>query len=637
MVNPIYQQDEELLLNPFGSKYLSSGTYTDVNSNEFIVQEDTVISVLTGGDASISENSIDYKTSMNLSGVTLKKGALIVAPVGEAFKSITIDSGSIMAYNCVVKGEKPGSFVGLLDDYPDAVAAYSLRKLKADYTGAAIEVRKTVGGVTTNQDIGFDSNGELDTASLLSFVGAGNDGFVVTWYDQSGEGNDVTQVAADSQPIIVSSGILESLNGKPSVNFIDTGDKLNANSTITVNSSFTVFNSNAYSNINYVYGSDSPIASGLISGGTAANGVTVFSNPNVSSYNDSETAAQKLAVLIQNANTNIDVNNAGLISTSNIGQVYVESVGNRAPTRSFSVRGNIQECVFFSDDKLATRAGIQTNINDYYNIYWDGSQTGLLDDYPNAAAAYSLRALNSAYTGPAIRVQSSGGGAPQDIGFLYDGSLDTEALLNYVGSNDGSILTWYDQSGGGNNATQATASKQPKIVNSGVVNELNGKPTMTFLSPFLMDLNLSQYPFTSGGDATEKSIFAVAENDSTVDQNLYNIADTRDIYALTYNRSGNNTYGFLGANYGTIGGNITGQNIISSFAISPSSETFNNTVEGVSSNLVRSNFNNISIGSRGGSYAMNGSIQEMVMYESNQSTNRTAIETNINTYYTIYV
>lgn len=111
MVNPVYQQDEELLLNPFGSKYLASGAYTDVNSNEFVVQEDTVISVLTGGDVSISENSIDYKTSMNLSGVTLKRGALIVAPVGEAFKSITIDSGSIMAYNCVVKGDKPSSFV----------------------------------------------------------------------------------------------------------------------------------------------------------------------------------------------------------------------------------------------------------------------------------------------------------------------------------------------------------------------------------------------------------------------------------------------------------------------------------------------------------------------------------------------
>ena len=63
---------------------------------------------------------------------------------------------------------------------------------------------------------------------------------------------------------------------------------------------------------------------------------------------------------------------------------------------------------------------------------------------------------------------------------------------------------------------------------------------------------------------------------------------------------------------------------------------FNNSVEGLSSNLLRANFNDISIGSRGGSYAMNGDIQELVMYESNQSANREAIETNINNHYTIY-
>ena len=290
-----------------------------------------------------------------------------------------------------------------------------------------------------------------------------------------------------------------------------------------------------------------------------------------------------------------------------------------------------------ANDVSAVKIGA-TDVNKVYlgsNLVWQKSQL-LLDEYPNAAAAYSLRKLRTAYTGDAIEVRRSSDNTTQDIGFDSNGELDTASLLTFVGAGSGYVNTLYDQSGQGNDATQSTASKQPAIVSSGVVNELNGKPTMTFLSPFLMDLNLSQYPFTSGGSATEKSIFAVAENDSTLNQNLYNIADTRDIYALTYNRSGNNTYGFSGANYGTIGGNITGQNIISSLAISPSSKTFNNAVEGVSSNLLRSNFNDISIGSRGGSYAMNGSIQEVVMYESNQSTNREDIESNVNIYYNIF-
>ncbi len=355
------------LSQPLGSKYLNADDHTEVNCTGFVAQEDTTITLLEGGNASVAATDVDYKASMNLDGVTLKRGAFITSPAGEAFQNINISAGSVLAYNSVFKGEKPASFVGLLDEYPNAVAAYSLRKLRTAYTGDAVRVRRASDNNVI--DVGFVNN-ELDVAAVEAFC-SGTDGYVHTWYDQSGEGNDVTQVAADSQPIIVSSGILESLNGKPSVNFINTGDKLNTNSTITVNSNFIVFNSNAYSNINYVYGSDSSVASGLISGGTSAgiNGVGAFSNPNVFFYNDSETAAQKLAVLIQNSNTNIDVNNAGLISTSNIGQVYVESIGNRAPTRSFSVRGNIQECVFFSDDKLATKADIETNINDYYNVY----------------------------------------------------------------------------------------------------------------------------------------------------------------------------------------------------------------------------------------------------------------------------
>lgn len=214
-------------------------------------------------------------------------------------------------------------------------------------------------------------DGSLDTEALLNFVGAGNDGFVSKWYDQSGEGNDATQGSADTQPKIVSGGTLESLNSKPSVNFINTGDKMNTTSPFEVSSNFTVFNSNAYSNVNYIFGSDAYTASGLISGGTSAgiDGITAFSNPNTLAYNDEENAAQRLVVLIQNENTNLDVNSAGLVSATNIGSMYAETIGNRAPTRSFSVRGNIQECIFFSDDKSATKADIETNINDYYNVY----------------------------------------------------------------------------------------------------------------------------------------------------------------------------------------------------------------------------------------------------------------------------
>ena len=42
---------------------------------------------------------------------------------------------------------------------------------------------------SVSQSIGFDTNGNLDTGSLLTFAGSGN-AFVKIWYDQSGNGKD---------------------------------------------------------------------------------------------------------------------------------------------------------------------------------------------------------------------------------------------------------------------------------------------------------------------------------------------------------------------------------------------------------------------------------------------------------------
>ena len=47
-------------------------------------------------------------------------------------------------------------------------AAYSLRKVKSDYDESAIRVRRS--SDDTEQDIGFDANGDLDTAALTTFV-----------------------------------------------------------------------------------------------------------------------------------------------------------------------------------------------------------------------------------------------------------------------------------------------------------------------------------------------------------------------------------------------------------------------------------------------------------------------------------
>jgi len=92
--------------------------------------------------------------------------------------------------------------------------------------------------------------------------------------------------------------------------------------------------------------------------------------------------------------------------------------------------------------------------------------TGILDKISGAGAAYSLRKLKSTAT-KAIRVRRSSDNAEKDIIFIGD-NLDTVDLLSFVGSGNGYVTKWFDQSGYGNDLVQTTASAQPQIVSGGV-------------------------------------------------------------------------------------------------------------------------------------------------------------------------
>ena len=97
-----------------------------------------------------------------------------------------------------------------------------------------------------------------------------------------------------------------------------------------------------------------------------------------------------------------------------------------------------------------------------------------------AAGAYSLRKLSSTYGGNAIQVRRSSDNTTQDIGFAFDGNLDTNSLTSFVGSGDAYVTIWYDQSGNSYNAIQNTLTNQPKIITGGVIERANGLPTIIF-------------------------------------------------------------------------------------------------------------------------------------------------------------
>ena len=254
---------------------------------------------------------------------------------------------------------------GLLDTYSGATAAYSLRRLSSSYTGSSIKVRRA--SDNTEQDIGF-SGEDLDIATLESFC-SGTDGFVKTWYDQSGNGNNATQTTAVNQPQIVSSGSVILDNGKPALGF-DGTDFVDLTSIVTTStySSFALIRKNSSGSIIIPIGLSNGQSVGAWSDGKLyENNGTSFVG--VSYTND---ANQNLFSVIKNGNTLSDfsANQNGSALGSYTGSAFtsisIDRLGGRIGTYS---NGNIQEIIIYSSDQSSNRSGIETNINDFYSIY----------------------------------------------------------------------------------------------------------------------------------------------------------------------------------------------------------------------------------------------------------------------------
>jgi len=275
----------------------------------------------------------------------------------------------------------------LLDLFPNASAAYSLRKLRTAYTGNCIEVRRS--SDNTTQNIGFVNN-VLDTASLLSFVGAGN-GFVRTWYDQSGSGLNLAKTTNDNQPQIVSSGSIITDGGKSSLLFDGINDFLNNVNDISLpspleNNVFCVVKITdpildtfktvyEFSNIQRLAFHLSFLGGLAFSGWPDTNTTSIFP----SQYINHLTNKQLLNIiylggLANNKDNYLAYRNSILqtitqgLSTSSLGRSVGLSIGARN-NGTQPTAGYFQEFIVYSSNQYSNRTGIETNINSFYNIF----------------------------------------------------------------------------------------------------------------------------------------------------------------------------------------------------------------------------------------------------------------------------
>jgi hypothetical protein len=241
----------------------------------------------------------------------------------------------------------------LLAEYGGAAVAYGLRALNGNGDNV-VRVRRS----SDNSEQDFTA-AEVSNGTLESFCGVG-DGFVETWYDQSGNGNDATQATAGNQPKIVSNGSL--VTGGI---VFDTGKTL-AKTGLSISSPLNTFVvSTADTEHN---GAILKLSNSSQQYRTSRKLLLQYPDLLLTDSNVYTVGEQNLQSFQFVAGTSVGFfNGTQVLSGTTAGETVTEfRLGN---TGSFGLDGKINEAIIYNSDQSANRSGIETNINDHYNIY----------------------------------------------------------------------------------------------------------------------------------------------------------------------------------------------------------------------------------------------------------------------------
>lgn len=245
----------------------------------------------------------------------------------------------------------------LLDLYPGAAAAFSLRKLSSATTNV-IRVRREGDNAEANFTASDVSGGAV-SAWLGNAVG-----YVVTWYDQSGNGRNATQGTSANCPIIQSSlggvGTPVIEGGLPALQFLDAFDSLSIAS-ITTGSWFTVLRSSVGS----TGGSYEQFILGSSTSYFWHADYVYWLAPYASAQSNWLNGAS--ANLFTTARTTSRVLLSGVMSSAVTAPLTLSR--DRAEANGRSLVGTRQEVIIYPDNRTPQREGIERNINAYYRIY----------------------------------------------------------------------------------------------------------------------------------------------------------------------------------------------------------------------------------------------------------------------------
>jgi hypothetical protein len=258
-----------------------------------------------------------------------------------------------------------------------ALAAFSLRKLRPDYTGNAVEVRRSSDNTLIN--IGFDGNGDFDWASFNTFIGAGS-GFVRTWYDQSTNGNNATSTTNSQQPVLNNTWT----GSIPTLEWDNTDDRLAFDCTYTSFClSMVVRHVTTPNNVRGLFTKRPSVSTShtlIFTFSSNSNNIT-WDQLNATGGNRWNTGFLPNTTTdyhyvfnrpLSGNDRTFGVNTTANVTTSSNGDVSNTStayIGNEISSANRGLGGKIAEFVLFSSNlSSADEAILKTNTQDYYGI-----------------------------------------------------------------------------------------------------------------------------------------------------------------------------------------------------------------------------------------------------------------------------
>ena len=332
-----------------------------------------------------------------------------------------------------VNGVTLSTFTGLLDSYSGAGVAYSVRKLDKDYAGYCMRIKRLSDNSTL--DIGFDSNGDLDESAITTFCAGSVDATVTIWYDQSGNGYDLTPNVGNNTLLICDNGVVLEKNSRPSIaslsdefinNSVDLTDLINASSQTYIIGTYTHDDSSPGSSIvstfdfEVFYVGTPDLGSGAQPGGGLDNqnsyidgSATITNNTQyIIEYGVNSTTAGLLYLNGVNVETS---DNTSTFAPTGTTTIYVGGTFSETPCKE------LQEVIIWPLNQSSNRSSIYTSLFTYYDVT------------PNAVnwSNITTSSFPSGNNGP---VTISGIGSPITIEVTFTAGLGLEYSTNNAGS-----------------------------------------------------------------------------------------------------------------------------------------------------------------------------------------------------------